>query len=125
MHAQNYGTLVNTAVAVKEMVHRIFKGMVPHTNLKQIELDLLRRYNTLQTSRYLIDGGVDHRFGESFNPYRNLINDDHMGKVLRQWFIFEGPIIIASNKNSGTGEDLDNAVNNKGKINNVLLKLYM
>ncbi|CAG8605117.1 185_t:CDS:2 [Paraglomus occultum] len=54
MHAQNYGTLVNTAVAVKEMVHQIFKGM--------------------------------------------------------------GPIIIVSNKNSGTGEDLDNAVNNKGEL---------
>jgi len=78
MHAQNYGTLVNTAVAVKEMVHRIFKGMVPHTNLKQI---LRRQYNTLQAFRYLVDGGVDH--GESFNPYRNLISNDHMGQVLR------------------------------------------
>ena len=55
-HARNFATLVNTAVGVKEMVHRIFKGMVPHMNRKIIELDLTRRYNTIQALRHLIDG---------------------------------------------------------------------
>ncbi|CAB4423898.1 unnamed protein product [Rhizophagus irregularis] len=31
-HARNFATLLNTAVGVKEMVHRIFKNMVPHMN---------------------------------------------------------------------------------------------
>jgi len=39
-HAWNYATLVNVAVGVKEMVHRVFKGMVPHMNRKNVELDM-------------------------------------------------------------------------------------
>ena len=42
MHARSYGTLVNTSVAMKEMVHWTFKRMVQHTNLKHIDLDLLQ-----------------------------------------------------------------------------------
>ena len=114
MHAQNYGTLLNTAVAVKEMVHQIFKGMVPHTNLKQVELDLLRRYNTLQAFRYIVDGGVDHRFGGCFDGFENLVGYD-VGRVLKQWFIFEDPMnIVAHNHNSETDEDLGKA--NEGNI---------
>lgn len=37
-HARNYGTCVNMAVGIKEMVHRIFKGIVPHTNKHNLEL---------------------------------------------------------------------------------------
>jgi hypothetical protein len=62
-HARNYGTLVNTAVGVKEMVHRMFKGMVPHMNRKNIELDMARRYNTQQALHHVIDGGFDPQFG--------------------------------------------------------------
>ena len=43
------------------MVHRIFKKMVPRTNCKNIELDLLKRYTTLQSIRHLADGGIDPR----------------------------------------------------------------
>src|SRR5215475_4127778 len=43
MHAKTFGTLTNTQVGIKEMVHRIFKGMVPKTNCKNINLDLLKR----------------------------------------------------------------------------------
>jgi hypothetical protein len=42
LHARTYGNLINTGVGIKEMVHRIFKGMVPRTNRKNIELDLLK-----------------------------------------------------------------------------------
>ncbi|PKB95722.1 hypothetical protein RhiirA5_473917 [Rhizophagus irregularis] len=42
-HARTFSTLTNTAVGIKEMVHRIFKNIVPHTNFKNIELDLLKR----------------------------------------------------------------------------------
>ena len=47
MHAKTFGTLTNTQVGIKEMVHHIFKGMVPKMNCKNIDLDLLKRYNTI------------------------------------------------------------------------------
>ncbi|CAB4374191.1 unnamed protein product [Rhizophagus irregularis] len=56
MHAKTFGTLINTQVGIKEMVHRIFKGMVPKTNCKNIDLDLLKRYNTLFAIRHLAGG---------------------------------------------------------------------
>ena len=97
------------------MVHRIFKGMVPHTNLKQVELDLLRKYNTLQAFRYILDGGADHRFGESSGRFRNLIGSDCVGQILKQWFILEDPMIIATDSNSEADEDSGQA--NEGNIN--------
>ncbi|CAG8850254.1 46239_t:CDS:2, partial [Gigaspora margarita] len=42
LHAHIYRNLVNTSVGTKEMVHRIFKNLVPQTNCKNIELDLLK-----------------------------------------------------------------------------------
>ncbi|GBC52022.2 hypothetical protein GLOIN_2v1836760 [Rhizophagus irregularis DAOM 181602=DAOM 197198] len=56
MHAKTFGTLINTQVGIKEMVHHIFKRMVPKTNCKNIDLDLLKRYNTLFAIRHLADG---------------------------------------------------------------------
>ncbi len=47
MHAKTYGTLRNTQVSIKKMVHHIFKGIVPKTNRKNIDLDLLKHYTTL------------------------------------------------------------------------------
>ena len=35
------------------MVHRIFKGMVLKTNCKNLDLDLLKRYNTIFAIRHL------------------------------------------------------------------------
>ncbi|PKK61925.1 hypothetical protein RhiirC2_668561, partial [Rhizophagus irregularis] len=58
-HARNYATLLNTSVETKEMVHKIFKNSVLRTNRKNIDLDLLKRYNTLFAMRYLFDGGID------------------------------------------------------------------
>ncbi|CAG8855975.1 15939_t:CDS:2, partial [Gigaspora margarita] len=59
--ARQYATCINTAVGIKEMVHRIFKAIVPHTNKRNLELTLLQQINTLQTLRHLVDGGVDDR----------------------------------------------------------------
>ncbi|PKB98811.1 hypothetical protein RhiirA5_430767 [Rhizophagus irregularis] len=61
LHAKNYATLLNTSVGTKEMVHRIFKGIVPRTNLKNVGLDLLKHYTTLFAIRHLLDGGIDLR----------------------------------------------------------------
>ena len=90
MHARNYGTLLNVSVAVKEMVHRTFKSMVPYTNLKHIELDLLRRYNTLQAFRYIVNGGCDNRFVITGEGIRNIIQDELIRKILIDWYITEG-----------------------------------
>ncbi|CAG8793858.1 22233_t:CDS:2, partial [Racocetra persica] len=60
-YAYQYATCINTAVGTKEMVHRIFKAIVPHTNKHNLELTLLRHINTLQTLRYLVDNGIDDR----------------------------------------------------------------
>ncbi|CAG8740063.1 32416_t:CDS:2, partial [Racocetra persica] len=59
-HARTFATLVNTSVEVKEIVHRIYKNMVPHTNYKNIELDLLRRYNTSFALTHLFDEFFDY-----------------------------------------------------------------
>ncbi|CAG8570917.1 4958_t:CDS:2, partial [Scutellospora calospora] len=58
-NAYQYATCTNTAVGTKEIVHRIFKLIVPHTNKKNLELNLLKQVNTLQILRYLADGGID------------------------------------------------------------------
>src|SRR5437868_15390817 len=71
MHAQTFGTLTNIQVGIKEMVHRIFKEIVPKTNRKNIDLDLVKWYNTLFAIRHLADGGTDPRFASSCASFAN------------------------------------------------------
>jgi len=71
------------------MVHRIFKNIVPRTNRKNIELDLLKHYNTLFAMRHLFDGGVDRRFSSTNNSFMSLL--DHLKRLLDDWFIIEKP----------------------------------
>lgn len=73
MHAKTYATLINTQVGIKEMVHRIFKGIVIKTNRKNIDLDLLKNYTTLFAIRHLVDGGNDSRFTKSCTGFTNTI----------------------------------------------------
>ena len=86
-NARNFGTLVNTAVGVKEMVHRLFKGSVSKMNKKNIELDFIRRYNTLQTIRYLIDGGKDCRFPNIGQGFQYFIKDPLLQPILSDWYM--------------------------------------
>lgn len=95
-HARNFGTLVNTAVGVKEMVHRTFKNMVSHTNRKIIELDLTRRYNTTQALRHIIDGWTDPRFNINTNAFNNLITDPNLYIILSGWYVTESSSIFMS-----------------------------
>jgi hypothetical protein len=88
-HARNYATLINTSVGVKEMVHRTFKNMVPHMNCKVIELDLIRRYNTIQSLRHLIDGWIDSRFNTKTNMLSNLTMDPKIRTILSGWYAVE------------------------------------
>lgn len=89
MHIQNFATLVNTAVPMKEMIHRLFKNIIPHSNKKNIELDFVQHYNTLQTLRYLIDGGMDSRYNNNttqFN-FKELSKDQCVRSLLNSWYI--------------------------------------
>ena len=83
MHAKTFGTLTNTQVGIKEMVHRIFKGMVPKMNCKNIDLDLLKRYNTIFAIRHLVDGGIDPRFNRPCTGFTNL------GQLFLNWYVTE------------------------------------
>jgi len=47
MYAKTYGTLINIQISIKEIVYSIFKEMVPKTNRKNIDLDLLKHYTIL------------------------------------------------------------------------------
>jgi hypothetical protein len=72
-------------VGIKEMVHRIFKGMVPKTNCKNIDLDLLKRYNTLFAIRHLADGGIDPRFNRPCTGFTN----SNFGQLFLNWYVTE------------------------------------
>src|SRR3954454_20055453 len=54
-HALSYANLINISVGVKEMVHRTFKNFAPHTNKKEIDFDLIKRYNTIESLRNVFD----------------------------------------------------------------------
>jgi hypothetical protein len=85
MHAKTFGTLINSQVGIKEMVHRIFKGMVPKTNCKNIDLDLLKRYNTLFAIRHLVDGGIDPRLNRSCTGFTR----SNFDQLFLNWYVTE------------------------------------
>ncbi|CAB4437475.1 unnamed protein product [Rhizophagus irregularis] len=88
MHAKNFATLVNIAVPTKEMVHRLYKAIIPHSNKKNIELDFVRRDNCLQTLRFLLDGGTDERYNLTEQFDFNILSKDHCIRLLLDsWYI--------------------------------------
>jgi hypothetical protein len=68
-HAISYGNLINSSVGVKEMVHRTFKNFAPHTNKKEIDLDLIKRYITMEGLRTFFDNDNDYEGMEVFNNW--------------------------------------------------------
>ncbi|UZO01330.1 uncharacterized protein OCT59_012431 [Rhizophagus irregularis] len=88
LHARTYATLRNTQVGIKETVHKIFKSMVPNTNCKEVDLDLLKRYNTSFAIRHLTDGGIDKRFSRSHDGYTGL-KKSACEKLFNNWFVTE------------------------------------
>ena len=59
-HAISFANLINSSVGVKEMVHRMFKNFAPHTNKKEIDYDLIKRYNTIEALRTLYDININN-----------------------------------------------------------------
>ncbi|GET65501.1 hypothetical protein GLOIN_2v1487024 [Rhizophagus irregularis DAOM 181602=DAOM 197198] len=90
VHARTYGTLINTQVGIKEMVHRIFKAMVPQTNCKNVELDLLKRYTTLFAIRHLVDGGADQRLSQPCRGFATM--SSNFRNLLTNWYITEDKV---------------------------------
>ena len=90
MHARTYGTLINTQVGIKEMVHQIFKAIVSRTNCKNVELDLLKQYTILFAIRHLVDGGVDQRLLQPCRGFATM--SSNFGNLLTNWYITENKV---------------------------------
>ncbi|GES88262.1 hypothetical protein GLOIN_2v1790940 [Rhizophagus clarus] len=90
VHARTYGTLINTQVGIKEMVHQIFKAMVLRTNCKNIELDLLKRYITLFAIHHLVDGGADQRLSQPCRGFATM--SSNFRNLLTNWYITEDKV---------------------------------
>jgi hypothetical protein len=116
-HARNYGTCINMAVGIKEMVHRIFKGIVPHTNKHNLELILLQQINTLQTLRYLASGGSDDQQQQSA-IFAKLMIDPKLKNLLSGWYNYN-PIYSIEEESTDS-----NNMENDGKINFSYLSGY-
>jgi hypothetical protein len=71
-------------------MHGLFKAFVPHTNKKNINLDLLRHYNTLQALRFWLDGGRDERVLDS----NYLAIHSLLKPLLSGWYIVESLDLI-------------------------------
>jgi len=67
------------------MVHCIFKGIIPHTNKHNLELTLLQQINTLQTLRYLADGGLNDQ--KEQDTIVLIITDPKLKLLLSGWCI--------------------------------------
>jgi hypothetical protein len=78
------------------MVHQLFKSIVPHTNKYNLELTLLHQVNTLQTLRYLADGGTDDRIN-NITPqsiFKDFIIEPRLHRLLSGWCIEDSSFSI-------------------------------
>ena len=64
--------------------------MVPRTNRKNVELDLLKRYTTLFAIRHLVDGGTDRRLLQSCRGFATV--SSNFGNLLTNWYITENKV---------------------------------
>jgi len=80
--------LQNVSVSLKEMMHGVYKKVIPHTNKKNVELDLIERDNKLQVIQYILDNGYDPRvFQDISNPLKSIIKDNKLKHLLEGWYI--------------------------------------
>ncbi|PKK64614.1 hypothetical protein RhiirC2_97102 [Rhizophagus irregularis] len=86
--AATYGTLQNVSVSLKEMMHGVYKRMIPHTNKKNVEFNLIKRDNILQGLRYVTDNDYDARIPEGGgNCIRSILKDEQLICLLEGWYI--------------------------------------
>jgi len=72
-----FGTLQNVSVSLKEMMHSVYKRVIPYTNKKNVEIVLMKRDNTLQAFCYILDNGYDSRFPQGASNCVNSIIKDN------------------------------------------------
>ena len=89
-HALSYANLINISVGVKEMVHRTFKNFAPHTNKKEIDFDLIKRYITTEGIRNFFDNDPDYKNFNLFNDWyiTNGLNLSEGNNILFKYLIF-------------------------------------
>jgi hypothetical protein len=84
----NFGTLQNVSVSLKEMMHGVYKRVITHTNKKNVEMDLIKRDNTLQALRYILDNGYDSRVPQGAgNCVKSITKDVRLRCLLEGWYI--------------------------------------
>ncbi|GES84640.1 hypothetical protein GLOIN_2v1487024 [Rhizophagus clarus] len=99
VHAITYGTLINTQVGIKEMVHRIFK-----------------RYTTLFAIRHLVDGGADQRLSQPCRGFATM--SSNFRNLLTNWYITEDKV-----SNEQEPEENEEAISSPVDfITNIILK---
>ena len=78
------------------MVHRLFKSIVLHTNKHNLELTLFWQVNTLQTLRYLADGGMDDRINNIIPQpmFKDFIVETRLHHLLSGWCINDSSFSI-------------------------------
>ncbi|RPA86887.1 hypothetical protein BJ508DRAFT_321456 [Ascobolus immersus RN42] len=55
-----FGTNLVTSCSIGELVHKLWKQMVPHTNYYELDREFCKFWATMDSLRYLIDGEIDH-----------------------------------------------------------------
>ncbi|CAG8790360.1 35561_t:CDS:2, partial [Racocetra persica] len=127
-YARQYTTCINTAVGTKEIVHRIFKAIVPHTNKRNLELNLLQQINTLQTLRHLVDNGIDDRIPHysTRSIFMPLIIAPRLCHLLSGWCTNDFSLLIHHSNdifNELQIEDNSNTITNNVLLNRSEIKL--
>ena len=67
--------------------------------MQNIELDLLKRYTTLQSIRHLADGGIDSRNLQPSIGFMNISQDAK--RLFKDWFIMENSEILDDEESEG------------------------
>uniref|UniRef100_U9UCI9 Uncharacterized protein n=1 Tax=Rhizophagus irregularis (strain DAOM 181602 / DAOM 197198 / MUCL 43194) TaxID=747089 RepID=U9UCI9_RHIID len=96
-HAKRYGSFVNISVSLKEMVHRLFKNQVPHMNKKNLELDFIKRENTLQGIRFIFDNGFDEHYQNT--QFSSMLHNHKLKFLCDTWYI------LSASMNDDISED--------------------
>ncbi len=72
---------MNTEIRIKKMIHKVFKNIILYTNYKNIKLNLLKQYITLQSIWYLIDSKINIKYLQSNIDFINISYDtNHLFK---------------------------------------------
>ncbi|CAB4477168.1 unnamed protein product [Rhizophagus irregularis] len=79
------------------MVHRLFKNQVPHTNKKNLELDFIKRENTLQGIRFILDNGFDECYQNT--QFSSILHNHKLKFLCDTWYI------LSASMNDDISED--------------------